>query len=99
MWRIGVIMSAILAISMARYTMMKNNALSNLISTNNARMGLMSSPMQNISFCGLDNIAAMDCQMELDAISYSMQYQMAKAMVEQLKKLQKEDSKHLNTFA
>ena len=90
-------MSAILAISMAQYTTMRNNALNNLIMTNNARMGLMSSP--NINFCGLDKIAYMDNQMELNAINYSIQYQMAKAMLERLRALQKEEAKRFNTFA
>lgn len=89
-------MSAIIAISMAQYTTMRNNALNNLIMTNNARMGLISSP--NINFCGLDKIAYMDNQMELNAINYSIQYQMAKAMLERLKALQKEEAKRFNTF-
>ena len=92
-------MSAILAISMAHYTAMKNNALSNMMHINDARMGLMTSPMQNISFRGLDTIAAMDCEMELNAINYSIQYQIAKNMLESLKKLQKEETKRFNTFA
>lgn len=97
--RIGVIMSAILAMSMAHYGMMRNNALNNMFMANNARMGLMSYPMQNINFCGIDRLAFMDNQMELNAINYSIQYQMAKAMLEKLKILQKEETKHLNTFA
>lgn len=92
-------MSAILALSMAHYTTMKNNALNGMINTNNARMGLMSYPMQNISFGGLDKIAFMDNQMELNAINYSIQYQMAKAMLEQLRKLQKEEAQKFNAFA
>jgi len=92
-------MSAILALSMAHYTGMKNNALYNMISTNNARMGLMSSPMSNISFGALDSVAAMDAQMELNAMNYSIQYQMAKAMLEQLKQLQKDEIKRFSTFA
>ena len=92
-------MSAILALSTAHYTNMKNNALYNMISTNNARMGLMTSPMSNISFGSLDSLAAMDTQMELNAINYSLQYQIAKAMLEKLKMLQKEETKRLNTFA
>jgi len=92
-------MSAILAISMAQYATMKNNALNNLISTNNARLGLMANPMQNVNFCGYDKIAYMDNQMELNAINYSIQYQMAKAMLERLRILQKEEAKRFNTFA
>ena len=92
-------MSSILAVSMAQYTIMKNNALSNLMYTNNARMGLMASPMQNISFGAANTIAAWDCQMELNAINYSIQYQIAKNMLEKLKILQKEESKRFNTFA
>ena len=90
-------MSAILAISMAQYATMKTNALNSLIKTNNARMGLMSSP--NINFCGLDQIAFMDNQMDLNAINYSIQYQMANAMLERLRALQKEEAKRFNTFA
>jgi hypothetical protein len=97
--RIGVVMSAILAMSMAHYGIMRNNALNNMLMTNNARMGLMSYPMQNINFCGIDRLAFMDNQMELNAINYSIQYQMAKAMLEKLRILQKEETKRLNTFA
>ena len=92
-------MSAILAVSMAQQTMMKNNALNNMMHISNARMGLMSSPMQNISFGGLGAIAAMDCQMELNAITYGIQYQMARAMLESLKQLQKEEIKRFSIFA
>lgn len=93
-------MSAILALSMAHFTGMKNNAMYNMISANNARMSLMSSPMMNnISFGSLEALSAMDTQMELDAINYSVQYQMAKAMLESLRKLQKEETKKFNMFA
>ena len=92
-------MSAILAISMAHQTMMKNNALTNMMHINSARMGLMGSTMQNISFGGLGAMAAMDCQMEMDAINYGIQYQMAKVMLESLKKLQKEETKRFSIFA
>ena len=89
-------MSAIQAFAAMRYTSMMNNAAYNMISANNARMSLISSPMNNISF---QSLAAMDTQMELEAITNSVQYQMAKAMLEQIKKLQKEDVKRLNIFA
>ena len=92
-------MSAILALSMANYTTMKNNAIYGMISNNNARMGLMSSPMNNISFGSLGALSAMDTQMELDAMNCSIQYQMAKAMLESLKNLQKEETKKFNVFA
>lgn len=78
------------AISAMRYTAMMNNAAYNMMSANNARMGLISSPMNNISFGAL---AAMDTQLELQSITNSLQYQMYKAMLEQSKKQLKEDIK------
>ncbi len=92
-------MSAITALSMANYTIMKNNALYGMMSNNNARMGLLSSPLGNVSFGSLGALSAMDTQMELESINCSVQYQMAKAMLESLKKLQKEETKKFNIFA
>jgi hypothetical protein len=78
------------ALSAMRYTAMMNNAAYNMMSTNNARMGLLSSPMNNISFGAL---AAMDTQLGLQSITNSLEYQMYKAMAEQSKKQLKEDIK------
>lgn len=89
--------SAVNSISMGYYTMMANNSAYNMMAAANARTNMISSPMMNnISFGAL---AAMDTQYELDMITYSLQYKMAKAMLEQLKKQQKEDAKKFSIFA
>ena len=89
--------SAVNSISMGYYTMMANNSAYNMMAAANARTNMISSPMMNnISFGAL---AAMDTQYELDMINYSLQYKMAKAMLEQLKKQQKEDAKKFSIFA
>lgn len=94
-------MSAILALSALNYINMKNNALSNMISINNARMGLLANP-----YTSIDNFASspdvfcnMDAQMEIDMLTNNLQYLYAKAMLEQIKKQQKEDAKHFSIFA
>ena len=92
--------SAINSISMGYYTAMANNSAYNMMAASNARMGLISSPMMsNLSFGSLGTLAAMDTQYELDMITNSLQYKMAKAMLEQLKKQQKEDAKRFSIFA
>ena len=89
--------SAVNSISMGYYTMMANNSAYNMMAAANARTNMISSPMMNnISF---GSLAAMDTQYELDMITNSLQYKMAKAMLEQLKKQQKEDVKRFSIFA
>ena len=89
--------SAVNSISMGYYTMMANNSAYNMMAAANARTNMISSPMMNnISF---GSLAAMDTQYELDIITNSLQYNMAKAMLEQLKKQQKEDVKRFSIFA
>lgn len=94
-------MSLINAISIAHYTTLMNNAAYSVMQNNNARMGLISSVGCPGGDCGtsLESLAALDTQLELDALTNSLQYQMAKAMLEQLKKQQKEDAKRFSTFA
>jgi hypothetical protein len=90
-------MSVIQAIAAAQYTMMKNNAAYNMISANNSRLGLISSmPANNISF---GSLAAMDTEFEIQALTNNLQYLMAKAMLEQVKKQQQEDAKSFSIFA
>ena len=90
--------SAISAMSAMRYTMMANNSAYNMMSLNNARMGLLSN-VGNVSFGSLGALAAMDTQYEMDMITNSLQYKMSKAMLEQIKKQQKEDAKRFSVFA
>lgn len=95
-------MSAIQAISAARATVMANNSMLNMINASSARMGLISS-MGGSLYCGqpysLDALCAMDTQYELDMITNSLQYKMAKAMAESMRKLQKEEAKKFSIFA
>ena len=92
--------SAVNSISMGYYTMMANNSAYNMMAAANARTNMISSPMMNnISFGSLGTLAAMDTQYELDMITNSLQYKMAKAMLEQLRKQQKEDAKKFSIFA
>lgn len=91
-------MSAIQAISAMHYTSLANSAAYNMMSASNARMSMISS-MSNPSFGSLEAISAMDTRLELDMITNSLQYKMAKAMMEQIKKQQKEDSERFSLFA
>ena len=94
-------MSAILALSMANYINMKNNAALNMMNINNARMGLLCNPGDTTGGIGnsLEALCAMDTQMEISMLTNSLQYQYAKAMLEQIKKQQKEDAKRFSLFA
>lgn len=89
--------SAVNAISTWYYTSLANNAAYNMLSASNARTNLISSPMMyNVSFGAL---AALDTQYELDMITNSLQYKMARAMLEQLRKQHKEDAERFSIFA
>jgi len=90
--------SAISAMSAMHYTMMANSSVYNIMSLNNARMGLLSNA-GNVSFGSLGALSEMDTQYELAMITNSLQYKMAKAMLEQVKKQQKEDAKRFSLFA
>ena len=92
-------MSAILALSAMRYIGMKNNAVMNMMNINNSRMSMLSNPSFQGGGCSLETLSAMDTQMEMDSFTYGVQYQMAKAMLEQIKKLQKEETKMFDLFA
>ena len=87
--------SAISAISALQYTAMANNSVYNMMNANNARMGLLS----NVGGYDMATLSAMDTQYELSAITNSLQYKMARAMLEQLKKQQKEDAERFSIFA
>ena len=78
---------------------MANNASYSMMKINNARMNLLNETAGGIGACSLEQLCALDTQLELDAITNSLQYQMAKAMAEQLKKQQSEDAKRFSTFA
>ena len=94
-------MSVIQAIALMQNTIAMNNAMYSMISAGNARMGLISGMTggYNPSFGSLEALSALDTQYELDMISNSIRYKMAKAMQENLKKLMKEDSYSLNFLA
>lgn len=87
------------AISSAYYTSMRNYAALSLMSANNTRLGLLNNAGNNINFGSLYGLAAMDTQLEMEGITAGLQYKIASAMLEQLKKEQKEESKHFNAFA
>ena len=90
-------LSAISAVSTAYYTSLANNAAYNMLTASNARTNLISSPMMyNVGF---GSLAALDTQYELDMITNSLQYKMARAMLEQLRKQQKEDAEKFSLFA
>lgn len=95
-------MSAILALSAIQCINAKNNALYNMMNINNARMGMIAQPYNitgGIGFGSLEALSALDTKMEMDYFTNSVQYMMAKAMLEQIKKLQKEESERFSTFA
>ena len=83
------------AISSAYYTSMRNYAALSWMNANNTRLGLLGN---NINFGSLSRLAAIDTQLELEGITASLEYKMANALLEQIKKRQKEDTKRFNTF-
>lgn len=88
------------ALAMMNYTMMANNAVFRGLSANNARLGMLSSLDPNMNPQQLAQLADMDTQLELDALTCGLQYKYAKAMLENLKKLQDDDIKRsFSTFA
>lgn len=85
-------MFAIGALAMANYTMMANNMAFRGMMANNARLGLLSGLNgQNFNSQQLAALSAKDTQLELDALTCGFQYTFAKKMLENLKKLQKDD--------
>ena len=80
---------------------MANNAAYSMMRINNSRMNMISAMGTGMDFGSgsLESLAALDTQLEIDALTSSLQYKMAKAMLEQLKKQQKEDIKSFSTFA
>ena len=93
-------MSAIQAIAAMQAIVMRNNASLNMMNAHNTQLGLISSMNgNNISFGSLESLNATDTQLELSLITNSLQYKMAKAMLEQIEKQKKEDSKRLNLLA
>ena len=90
------------AFSIAHYTRMANDSAYSMMKINNARMNMISSLNSGMDYGmgSLESLAAIDNQLEMDALSSSLQYRIANAMLEQLKKQQKEDIKNsFNTFA
>jgi len=92
-------MSLVNLMSIGYYTSLMNNSAYSMMSADNSRMGLINSIGANPSFGSLENLCAMDTQYELSAITNSLQYQISKAMLEHLKKQQKEDLKQFSIFA
>ena len=94
-------MSAISALSAMQHICMKNNAVMNMMKINNARMNLLCCPGDTTGGigCSPEALCALDTQMEIDALTNSLQYQYAKAMLEQIKLQQKEDAKRFSIFA
>lgn len=79
---------------------MLNNAVFRGISANNARMNMISGMGYNMNPMSLASLSAMDTQLEMDALTCGLQYKYAKAMLENLKKLQKEEiQRSFSTFA
>ena len=90
------------ALSIAHYTRMANNAAYSMMKVNDSRMNMISSMGfgMDCGYAPTEDIADVDTRLELDAMSSSLQYRIAKAMLEQLKKQQKEDIKNsFSTFA
>ncbi len=93
-------MSAITSIGIGYYTNMANNAVSSMMNANQARLSMIQSASCYPSFGSLNSLAAMDTQLEMQAYTNSVQYQIANAMLKSLKKLQKENiERSFNIFA
>ena len=85
-------MLALSALAMANYTTMANNMAFRGMMANNARLGLISGLNgQSFSNQQLSALSAMDTQLEIDALMCGFQYKYAKKMLEQMKKLQKDN--------
>ena len=84
------------AISSAYYTNMRNYAALSWMNVNSTRLGLLEN---NINFGSLSGLAALDTQLELDGITASLEYKIANALLEQIKKQQRVEAKQFNTFA
>lgn len=91
-------MSAILALSAMHYLNMRNNSALAIMNNNNARLNSIAF-MGGESAGSLGMLAQMDTNYELAAIVNSLQYKTASKMLEQIKKLQKEDAKNINFLA
>ena len=91
-------MSAIQAISAMYYTSLANCSAYNMMSTNNTRMGFLNNSTA-LSFGSLGALAETDTQLELNMITNSLEYQMAKTMLKNIKQQQKEDAKNFSAFA
>ena len=87
--------------ALANYTMMANNMAFRGMMANNARLNMLSG--LNGQFYGPQQLAAlsaMDTNMEIDALTSSLQYKCAKKILESLKKLQKDDiQRNFSIFA
>ena len=77
---------------------MRNNAALSYMNANNARIGMLSFMGAGMTQDSLSYLSSMDTQLELQAITSSLQYKMAQAELEQLKKLQKEKAKQFSVF-
>ena len=92
-------MSLINAISIAHYTTLANNASYSMMKLNNNRMNMISNMSAGFGLYSPETLSAMDTEFEINSLTYSLQYKFAKAMLEQLKKQQKEDAEKFSTFA
>lgn len=87
-------MFAVGALMMNSYAMMANNMAFRGMMANNARVGMLNGMTgQDYSPAQLAAISNMDTQLEIEALTCGLQYKYAKAMLEQLKKLQDDDIK------
>ena len=94
-------MFAVGALMMNSYTMMANNMAFRGMMANNARINMLSGLNgQNLNPGQMAALNAMDTRLEIDALTSGLQYKYAKKMLEQLKKLQKDDiQRSFSTFA
>ena len=92
--------SAVSSASASYYTALAHNSAMNMMSLRHSYMRLLSSPMLfNPNFGSLGMLCALDTQYELDMINNSLQYKLAQAILEQIRKQQKEDAQSFSTFA
>ena len=95
-------MLAINTAAMNFYTTMMNNSAYSMMMGANSQLGMMNYVGNTIANGGNVNFKALaeaDTRNSLQMIQDSLNYKISKAMLENLKKKQKEDTKSLNYFA
>jgi N-acetylmuramic acid 6-phosphate (MurNAc-6-P) etherase len=87
-------------IAMANYIGLANSSEYNMLQINQQRLNMISSPEFLSGSMSMKELANLDAQMEINALTAGVQRQIANAMIEQIKKFQEDNIKRsFSTFA